>query len=238
MYYDVLGIRIQRSLSVSLQSTTQQHHQNLGFIHSGCWIFSASRCLRLLELWWASEYSEVFFMFMGFVHVGPFRSENPNLELLWQGHVQNTHQTKQLFAGNGPPWASTNLGICCDPLATQPGWLPELCHPAVCRAVGRRRGAVRGSWAHYRLEDDMSFTKGTRFSCSVFLRCGPFSIFFHGGRRWSTAKAKGCQCEWLHDCVCVTCHEISNQKLWHESGDAIFGDKNCWLKSASQALRT
>ena len=29
----------------------------------------------------------------------------------------------------------------------------------------------------------------------------------------------------------------ATQKLWHESGDAIFGDKNCWLKS-SEVLRT
>ena len=45
--------------------------------------------------------------------------------------------------------------------------------------------------------------------------------------RWSAAKAQACQCEWLHDCVCVT---------WMKS--ATFGESRWWMTVKSQTLRT
>ena len=68
----------------------------------------------------------------------------------------------------------------------------------------------------------------------------PFEPVFNGGRRWSTAKAKECQCEWLHDCVCVTCMKSASATIVTRVRRCHFWwrKKLCWLKSASQALRT
>ena len=52
-----------------------------------------------------------------------------------------------------------------------------------------------------------------------------------GGRRWSTAKAQGCQCEWLHNCVCVTCMKSAycDESRWCHLWCLMI----CWFRDAS-----